>query len=158
MSSLSNMFDKPTKNVNVFPTEHQTFLLFLEFSVCPMSSVCRERMPQYFQRKSQSIYPCFLIQFHGYPTQMLSNHPSWMLEHILFQYSPYSARQEHHKRCPCLFGWVVWQTETAQSAAKVTVNGRHHYSFHQRLTQGAAGFKRRVVGSLRADHALAHEI
>jgi len=52
-----------------------------------MSSVCRERMPQYFQRKSQSIYPCFLIQFHGYPTQMLSNHPSWMLEHILFQYS-----------------------------------------------------------------------
>ena len=48
--------------------------------------------------------------------------------------------------------------QPAQSAAKVTVNGRHHFSFHQRLTQGAAGFKRRVVGRLRADHALAHKI
>ena len=25
-----------------------------------------------------------------------------MLEHILFQYSPYNERQEHRKRCPCL--------------------------------------------------------
>ena len=49
-----------------------------------MSSVCREGSPQYFQRKNQSIYPCFLIQLHGCTTQMLSNHPSWMLEHILF--------------------------------------------------------------------------
>ena len=26
-----------------------------------------------------------------------------MLEHILFQYSPYSARQEHRKRCCLLY-------------------------------------------------------
>ena len=48
--------------------------------------------------------------------------------------------------------------QPAQSAAKVTVNGRHHFSFHQRLTQGAAGFKRRIIGSVGADHALTHEV
>ena len=48
--------------------------------------------------------------------------------------------------------------QPAQAAAEVTVSGGHHFSFHQRLTQGAAGFKRRVVGRLRADHALANEV
>ena len=43
-------------------------------------------------------------------------------------------------------------------AAKVTVSGGHPFSLHQRLTQGAAGFKRRVVGRLRADHALANKV
>ena len=43
-------------------------------------------------------------------------------------------------------------------AAKVTVSGRDHFSLCQRLTQGAAGVKRRVVGRLRADHALANEV
>ena len=45
-----------------------------------------------------------------------------------------------------------------QSAAEVTVSGGHHFSLHQRLAQSAAGFKRRVVGRLRADHALANEV
>ena len=48
--------------------------------------------------------------------------------------------------------------QPAQSAAKVTVNGRHHFSFHQRLTQGAAGFKRRIVGRVAAGDALAHKV
>lgn len=43
-------------------------------------------------------------------------------------------------------------------AAKVTISGGHHFSFHQRLAQGAAGFKCRVVGRLRADHTLANEV
>ena len=48
--------------------------------------------------------------------------------------------------------------QAAQPAAKVPVSGGDHFSLHQRLAQGAAGFKRRVVGSLRADHALANEV
>ena len=44
------------------------------------------------------------------------------------------------------------------SAAEATVIGGHHFSLRQCLAQSAAGFKRRVVGSLRADHALANEI
>ena len=43
-------------------------------------------------------------------------------------------------------------------AAKVTVSGRDHFSLCQRLAQGAADFKCRVVGRLRADHALANEV
>ena len=43
-------------------------------------------------------------------------------------------------------------------AAKVTVSGGDHFSLRQRLAQGAAGIKRRVVGRLRADHALANEV
>ena len=43
-------------------------------------------------------------------------------------------------------------------AAKVIVSGGHHFSLRQCLAQGAAGFKRRVVGRLRADHALANEV
>ena len=48
-------------------------------------------MPQCFQQKDQPIQTCFLIPLYGYSTQCLSVHLSWMLEHILFQYSPYSA-------------------------------------------------------------------
>ena len=48
--------------------------------------------------------------------------------------------------------------QTPQAAAKVPVSGGHHFSLHQRLAQGAAGFKRRVVGRFRADHALANEV
>ena len=44
------------------------------------------------------------------------------------------------------------------SAAKVTGSGGGHFSFHQRLAQGAAGFKRCLVGSFRAGHALANEV
>ena len=44
------------------------------------------------------------------------------------------------------------------SAAEATVSGGHHFSLRQCLAQSEAGFKRRVVGSLRADHALANEI
>ena len=43
-------------------------------------------------------------------------------------------------------------------AAKVTVSGRDHFSLCQRLAQGAADVKYRVVGRLRADHALANEV
>ena len=53
-----------------------------------MSSVCREGRPQCFQRKIQSIQTRFLIRLYGYSTQCLSVHLSWMLAHILFQYSP----------------------------------------------------------------------
>lgn len=42
-------------------------------------------------------------------------------------------------------------------AAEAIVSGGHHFSLHQCLAQGAAGFKRRVIGSLRADHTLANE-
>ena len=48
--------------------------------------------------------------------------------------------------------------QAAQPAAKVPVSGGDHFSLHQRLTQGTAGVKCRVVGSLRADHALANEV
>ena len=48
--------------------------------------------------------------------------------------------------------------QTAQAAAEAIVSGVHHFSLHQRLAQGAAGFKCRVVGRLRADHALANEV
>ena len=44
------------------------------------------------------------------------------------------------------------------SAAEATVSGRHHFSLRQCLAQSAAGFKCRVVGSLRAGHALANEV
>ena len=77
-------------------TRHSCF--FCEFSVCPMSSVCREGRPQYFQRKNQSIYPCFLIQLHGCTTQMLSNHPSWMLESIFFFNTRHTAQGRNTAR------------------------------------------------------------
>ena len=48
--------------------------------------------------------------------------------------------------------------QPAHAAAEVTVSGGHHFSLHQCLAQGTAGFKRRVVGRLRADHALANEV
>ena len=102
-------------------TRHSCFSC--EFSVCPMSSVCREGRPQCFQRKNQSIQTRFLIRLYVYSTQSLSVHMSWMLEHILFQYSPYSARQEHRKRCPCLFGLTIQQMQTTQSAAEATFSG-----------------------------------
>ena len=44
------------------------------------------------------------------------------------------------------------------SAAKVTGSGGGHFSLHQRLAQGAAGFKRCLVGSFRADYAFANEV
>ena len=66
------------------PTEHQTFLLFLEFSVCPMSSVCREGRPQYFQRKIQSIQTRFLIRLYVYSTQILSVHLYWISPSLRF--------------------------------------------------------------------------
>ena len=48
--------------------------------------------------------------------------------------------------------------QPAQPAAEVTVSGGDHFSLHQRLAQGTAGVKCRVVGSLRAGHALANEV
>ena len=48
--------------------------------------------------------------------------------------------------------------QPAHAAAEAIVSGGHHFSLHQCLAQGAAGFKCRVVGRLRADHALANKI
>ena len=48
--------------------------------------------------------------------------------------------------------------QTAQAAAEAIVSGVHHFSLHQRLAQGAAGFKRCLVGSFRADYAFANEV
>ena len=48
--------------------------------------------------------------------------------------------------------------QTAQAAAEAIVSGGHHFSLHQRPAQGAAGFKRRIIGSVGADHALTHEV
>ena len=48
--------------------------------------------------------------------------------------------------------------QTMQSAAEVTVSGGGDFSLRQCLAQSAAGFQRRVVGRLRADHALANKI
>ena len=47
------------------------------------------------------------------------------VEHILFQYFKhrYTAQDRNTARCPCLFGWAVWQMQAAQAAAKVTVSG-----------------------------------
>ena len=48
--------------------------------------------------------------------------------------------------------------QAAQPAAEVTVSGGDHFSLHQRPAQGSAGIKCRIIGSLRADHALANEV
>ena len=63
-------------------TRHSCFSC--EFSVCPMSSVCREGRPQYFQRKIQSIQTRFLIRLYVYSTQILSVHLYWISPSLRF--------------------------------------------------------------------------